>query len=516
MTPLFPYLNNLSAILYLQIHMLSSPKVNRLAITVIAGFCLALPFIFTPLWWLVILGLALTIHSIVKSRSYKEALLIGWFLGTAKSLGGFYFIWATFPLTGISIGSPILEWLSVCLYWLSSALFMGGGGVLLGVCLYWLSKNKPLLISIIFPLLLVTTEVVGSFLVSIVFLGPGVFLNIYLANGYSGILMSHLSAFYPFVRLTGVYGLSFLTGTFGVLLYNLMFGDYKTRRNTAMILLGFVVVIYFLYLSYSPIPYTKTGERYLAIDTDFPTRAVIKEQGLDIDKSKELIEAVTTAYKYNPDVILLPEDARLINAFGSEEKTLAFLQTISEDVRPLVVDSARTEVANNTHSYLRAFYYDTEGVQIYKKDKQYLISGGEYISYLFNGVMLLLGQEELVKVTSKDLNYIPGPMKGYEDFPEDFPAIIFCFESSSAFAANQNNQLGNVVLHPLSHSNFHTPELLWYQLDALLRTQAIWSGKVIISATNMAQSKIYYPDGRIETGKVLDKKPLWQLISYDI
>ena len=277
-----------------------------------------------------------------------------------------------------------------------------------------------------------------------------------------------------------------------------------------------MVVIYVLYLSYSPSSYVKTGERYLAIDTDFPTRAVMKEQNLSIDKRKELTEAVVTAYQHNPDVILLPEDARLINIFGSEKETLTFLQSIPADTKPLVVDSARVEIDDNSYSYLRAFYFDTENDQVYKKDKQYLISGGEYISYLFRGILSSIGQGELLKAAGKDMNYVPGPFNSYNDFPDNFPAIIFCFESSSAFAAKENDQLGNVILHPLSHSNFHTPELLWYQLDALLRTQAIWSGKVIISATNMAQSKIYYPDGRIETGEVVNKNPLWHLVIYDI
>ncbi len=254
----------------------------------------------------------------------------------------------------------------------------------------------------------------------------------------------------------------------------------------------------------------------MAIDTDFPTRAVIKEQGLDINKGRELTAAIVAAYQHNPDVILLPEDARLVNIIGSEQETLAFLQSINEDTKPLVIDSARTEIDNNTHSYLRAFYYDTTTGQVYKKDKQYLISGGEYISYLFRGVLTALGQGELLKSAAQDMNYVPGPLNSYDSFPNDFPAIIFCFESSSAFAANENSQLGNVILHPLSHSNFHTPELLWHQLDALLRTQAIWSGKVIISATNMAQSKIYYPDGHIGTGEVLDRSLLWRIIGYDI
>ena len=496
--------------------MLSSLKINRLVITLTAGFCLALPFIFTSLWWLVIPGLALAIHSIVSSQSYKEAVLIGWILGTAKSLGGFYFIWATFPLTGIVMESLVLEWLCVFLFWISSALFMGGGGAVLGIGLYQISKYKPVFVSLAFPFLLVVAEVIGSFFVSIVFLGPGAFLNIYLANGYSGILLAHLPAFYPFISLTGVYGLSFIAGIFGVLLYHLIFGDSLTRRNVVMLLLAFVTIIYIFYLSYSPAPYKKTGEKYIAIDTDFPTRTVLREQGLYINRNGELTEAITSAYQYDPDVILLPEDARLTNLIGSEQKTLTFLQSVSEDTKPLVVDSSRTEIDNNTYSYLRAFYYDTESGQVYKKDKQYLISGGEYISYLFRGLLSAIGQGELLKSAAEDMNYVPGPLNSYQGFPDDFPAIIFCFESSSAFAVNENNQLGNVILHPLSHSNFHTPELLWYQLDALLRTQAIWNGKVIISATNMAQSKIYYPDGRIETGNVLVKTSLWQLISYDI
>ncbi|MEX2341282.1 MAG: hypothetical protein WD605_03115 [Candidatus Paceibacterota bacterium] len=494
-------------------------RVNRLVVLLSAGLCLALPFIFTFLWWLVIPGLALAIHSIINCRNYIQAVSVGWFLGIAKSLGGFYFIWATFPLTGVASGNPILEWLSVGLFWVSTSVFMGIGGVVLGIGLHWLSEHKPILIPFIFPFLLILAEVVGSFFASIIFLGPGAFLNIYLAHGYVGILLSHLPILYPFVRLAGVYGLIFVAAVFGILFYRLFFEENLTRKTSVLALLSVSVIIYVLYLSYSPIPYVKNESRYLAIDTYFSMGVAAEEQNLLVDANKELLDAVVTAFKYNPDVILLPEDARLIDAVGSEQKTLAFLQSISSDTKPLVVDSARIEVNNNTHSYLRAFYYDTQGSQIYKKDKQYLIAEGEYISYLFSTVLSLLGQDQLLRSASEHMNYIPGPIKSYDSFPDDFPAVIFCFESSSALSAklpDKNNRLGNVILHPVSHSNFHTPELFWYQLDALLRTQAIWSGKVIISATNMAQSKIYYPDGRIETGDILDKSSLWQLVGYEL
>lgn len=499
--------------------MSDSLRVNRLAILLGAGFCLALPFIFTSLWWLVIPGLALAIHSLINCRNYIEAVSIGWFLGIAKSLGGFYFIWATFPLTGVVLGNPVLEWLSVGLFWVSTAVFMGIGGVVLGVGLHWLSQHKPILVLITFPFLLILAEVVGSLFASIIFLGPGAFLNIYLAHGYVGIPLSHLSILYPFVRLAGVYGLIFVTAVFGILLYRLIFGDHLTRKTAVAMMLAVTVIIYILYLSYPPISYVKNGTRYVAVDTYFATGVTKKEQNLLVDFSKELTDAVVTAYKYNPDVILLPEDARLTDIFGSDQKTLTFLQNISVDTKPLVIDSARVEVGDNRYSYQRAFYYDTQAGQIYKKDKQYLIAEGEYISYLFRNVLSWLGQDQLLKSASRHMNYVPGPIKDYDNFPDNFPPIIFCFESSSALPAklsDKNDRLRNVILHPVSHSNFHNPKLFWYQLDALLRTQAVWSGKVIISATNMAQSKIYYPDGRIETGDVLTKTSLWKLIGYDL
>lgn len=499
--------------------MSDSSSINRVIVLLGAGICLALPFIFTSLWWLIIPGIALAIHSIINCGSYIEAVSVGWLLGTAKALGGFYFIWSTFPLTGVAVGNLLLEWLSVGLFWLSTAAFMGVGGVALAVGLYWLSQRKPILIPFAFPFLLILAEVVGSLFASIIFLGPGAFLNIYLAHGYVGIPLAHLDVLYPFVRQAGIYGLVFVAAVLGVLVHRLVFGDTNDRKRMVGATLGVLACIYLLAVAFPATVHIKTGSHYMAIDTYFPTRAVIAKEGLDIDKNKEMTEAVTKAFEYEPDVILLSEDVRLINAFGTDQKTLEFLQSIATSSKPIVVDSSRIDINNNAYAYQRAFYYDLENNQIYKKDKQYLIAQGEYISYLFRGVFLLFGQHELLKSAAQNMNYVAGPIKSYKDFPSNFPAIIFCFESSTGLAAKllgKEDNLGDVVLHPVSHSNFHSPELFWYQLDALLRTQAIWSAKTIISATNMAQSKAYYPDGRIETGNVLAEAPFWRLVSYEL
>ena len=52
---------------------------------------------------------------------------------------------------------------------------------------------------------------------------------------------------------------------------------------------------------------------------------------------------------------------------------------------------------------------------------------------------------------------------------------------------------------------------MWYQLDAMLTVQSVWNNVPIVSATNMAESKLYLPNGEMRTGQVLASHSLWSL-----
>ncbi len=212
---------------------------------------------------------------------------------------------------------------------------------------------------------------------------------------------------------------------------------------------------------------------------------------------------------------MLPEDSRITTYLGGEENALELLkERIEGDV--LIVDTARVDQSDR--AILRAFYYDLGKSKVYKTDKQFLTPQGEYITYAFIVVSKLLGRGEQLEYVLKNQNYAPGEIDDYQDFPKDVPGLLFCFESSSLHGLSRVADLNeeNLVLHPVSHSRFHSSKILWFQLDSMLRVQAVYTKKAVVSAGNMTLSKIYASDGRISSGKKILETEFFDLIEYNL
>jgi apolipoprotein N-acyltransferase len=168
-------------------------------------------------------------------------------------------------------------------------------------------------------------------------------------------------------------------------------------------------------------------------------------------------------------------------------------------------------------AYVRASIFDGSRHAVYSYDKQYLVPQGEYVPYLYAGVLRLLGLGDVVERLKKDSAYQPGiltPANGV--VPADIPGVLFCFESVRPDGVISLQRLGAVpfVVHPLSHGWFHQPEQLWHQLDTMLRIQSRYSGVPIVSAGNMVSGKLYLPNGQIETGEVVHAGDGWLLRKF--
>lgn len=482
----------------------------------LSGLCFFLTSLEASFWFFVLPGFAFLLYQLTEAKKYKVALLYGLVIGTIKTAGAVMWIWSVYPLDGMPFTGKFIQVFLIALNWFSTSVAIGLGISLTAIVFVYLNRIKPLLALIMFPFVWCLGEVAGSLLVSLWFLGPGAYPNIYFAHSYVGLSISQLAIFYPWVKFGGLYALSVFASVFGVIFYLLVFSR-EISRKKAVICLFIVLAILWCVYAISPNGNKDIDSdlRIIAIDTHFTIPLVNSLEGSEI-KAEEVQRAVATALLYRPDIILLPEDARFTNSFPSPQGALDFLVS-HYDTNTVIVDSARFK-SREGRTYLRGFYYDLGAREVYSIDKQYLNAQGEYLTYGFVGLLKLLRQEEALQKILKDKNYEPGPMNGYEEFPSYLPGIMFCSESSSVLAgkfagAKRDN---SIILHPVSHSWFHKPYTLWYQLDSLLRAKAIWSNKTIISATNMAESKIYYPNGLIFKGNAILKTRYWDIVAYNL
>lgn len=485
----------------------------RWFVWLLSGLCLALISVNQVFWWLAFLGLFLFIYAITRALSWHEAALGGLLVGTLKAMGGYAWGWSAYPMVWVTLGK-LGQILLISAYWLSTSSFAGLGIAAATVLLFLIWQKNRIFFFALIPVLWLAGEILGSFTASIILLGPNVPLNSDVVHGYVGIALANISLFYPFSSITGIYGLTVVVvalSAFGYFVWTHAAWGW-TRKVFWYGYCATALLIFYVIFPTTPLPAVE--KTIVAIDTRFSVNLLHGPDGEKIKASNE-ITAVLAAAKTAPDIILLPEDARLTDYLGGTEAALTWLDSrIDTDV--VVVDSVRVE--DEEGAVLRAVYYDLGKQAVYMTDKQFLIPQGEYITYPFILGLKLLGRDEDWSKILNNQNYHPGKQAGYDKFPADIPGVLFCSESSyiGGISRIANLRESPVVLHVISHARFNDPDILWYQLDAMIRTQAIYTKKIVISSGNVTPSKLYGPDGRIVRGEVILSTEFFDLVEYNL
>lgn len=481
----------------------------------LASSCFFLVPIIETLWWLFLPGIVLLLVGLHLAKSRQEAFFGSLLTAAMKAAGASAWVWSTYPFVWLDLEPGFVQLLIIGAYWLIVSVFFGLG-LALAWCAYYELGTKfagAFWLAPAFAGLWVIGEVLGSLSFSVFTLGPGSYINAYFSFGYLGYSVSHLAALYPLAVWGGVYLLTLAAALFGALVYfALVRANARPRYFWTLFLLAAGVLVWRAFTpaqTYQPI-----GQTIIAIDTNFDTPFVRAEGGQKA-KTLALLPAISLALVYEPDFILLPEDARLTLNFGGSEAVLDYLSQFKKDV--YLVDTSRFEDERGL-IIERGFYYSLADGRVYETDKQYLTPQGEYIPHIIAVLLSLFGHKEFLKEMESDQNYHPGNLKGHQGFPEELPGILFCSESVSPLSVRQiaKERGAPFVLHPISHGRFHEPEILWRQLGEMLRVQSIWNNKVIVEAANMARGRIFYPDGSTGGGRVLAGSAKWRLVEYGL
>lgn len=479
-----------------------------------AGICLAFALADLNWWWLSVPGLLGLFLAVTSARSLKGALLGGVLTGTIAGLGAISWFWAAYPVVWLQLEPGLFHILLVVFYWLNVALFVGYGSFFFTGSLYLLYRRFGLAAFYFAPFLWVLNELFGSLTFSLLSYGPGAYLNFYFSFHYLGYLVAHVEWLKPLAALFGVYGLSFFVALNATLGFLLIEGLYR-RAALAWFLVEILILLVINNMGLVIAAPAETGTAVLAVDTKFSSTFMTRPDAWDI-RYRELGVAVYTALQQPVDIILLPEDARLTKAFSGTEallKELMDLPRATPDI--LLVDSARISISDDD-SILRAFYYDLAREKVYEVDKQYLVPQGEFVPYLASAFFTTIQLQATLDRLEKNQNYRPGPLDSYASLPEKLPGILFCFESISPVGVwkVQKERSTPFVLHPISHAWFHQTTKLQRKLDVMLSVQALWNRTAIVSAGNMAESKLYGSDGSVKGGQVVAESEFWTLRRY--
>lgn len=447
------------------------------------GVCIGTPFVFPPLIPIAYVGYFLLwrLIYIVPQSTLPSLLSIVFGL---KALLALSWVWSTVPISWLPGLTLTTQVVAVLLYWITAAIWLASAGIILALFIALLRRWPSELSVYGVPLAVVIAEYLGSIVFSVMTIGPGGTISGGLSFGHTGYLFPWL---YPFALWGGVYAV----GVFGLVAISVCHHSYHTKHWQSAIVTVMLLAGLFGYSLYD-----------LPAATTLPVIALVQTDSLPRERISNLEPLVTTALNTGADYVLLPEDSRYFTeGYQVEQVGPATAVEVWRRTHPtttaMVIDSGRITLTPWEVAVQRAFLWST--TTIYNADKSYLVPQGEYMPSLYTFVLRILGLGRVADTLQATINYVPGTAVIPPDAPRTVPNILFCFESVSPLAAKrlQVERSSDFMVHPMSHSWFHQPVVLWQQLETMLRFQSVYAQVPIVSVGNDVRGLVYLPNGQV-------------------
>lgn len=479
----------------------------------VVGILLGVGFVVPVLWVLGLVGGAGFLFLLNKSQSKKSLFLGALWAWTIKYLFAISWFWSTYPIEWLPVELDKAQLLVIFVYWSTTAFWLGFGALPM-VGLFLLGKkyfkNEQLKFWLLLPLVWLSGEILGAYIFSIISMGEGGIITSAFSFGYSGYLLVEHNLLSLFGNFYGVYGLSFLFALLSLFIIKFVKSVSSSYRYTLGILLASLSLT-------SGVQFVAGEARFsehykiLIIDTHFPINSLRNRQDDTLVKD-ELALAMGFALEYEPDYIVLPEDSRFFNQSKDPSLEKSFFQFQYNHPKTIIVDSGPISVDGS--GILQAFVYDGLNNKYYQPQKNYLVPQGEFMPYLSTKIFRLLGYSEIMDSLSSKISFDVGKNKTQSDLEKEVPGVLFCFESVSPFGVRKLlNERPNMpfVAHPVSHAWFHESEVLWNQLDSMLKIQAMWNDSYIVSAGNHVSGRVVIPNGQMKTPQTIRRGEFWEI-----
>lgn len=451
----------------------------------LTGLFLGSAFVWPVLVPLAVLPIVFAMYLMERvEASFLPATLM--LLFGAKSLIALSWFWSAYPISWLFALAPSTQLIAIFFYWTTAALWLSSAGLI--VALLW--RYCPASFRRYFlPIIWVVSEYLGAVIFSIFTSGPGS----YITGAFS---FGHVGYLFPYVAPLALWGGVYVVGLIGLIVVVALY-DYLMTKQWVRLVAVLCAVVGVMVVTYSYLTPAQSLPRIVAIDTDFS--ATTDEE----TRKLALAEMVEAARQLTPNYIVLPEDSRYLNAYQAEQvgagAAIEAWQILNATNTAMMVDSSRTTDEITGHIVQRAYLWGTSSV-IFTADKQYLVPQGEYMPSLYALVLRLAGLGLVADTLAETINYTASSRVVDRAASPSVPNILFCFESVSPLAAKKlvTNRSSDFIIHPMSHSWFNEPVIVWRQLETMLRYQAVYARTPIISVGNEVRGQIYQPDGTIE------------------
>ena len=465
---------------------------------IVSGLLLGVGFSINELWFVGLVGAVLFIQQFIESPLSKQFFFGIILAAFTKFLFPMAKFWAVYPITFLPIDIGSIQILLIFIYWFTSALWLSAGILVLMVLkLVWVKFCQQIpQYYLLVPLVLAwpLAEIVGSWMFSVMMIGPGGYLTSAYSFGYSGYLLAEHNLFLGMARWGGVYLLSVLFITIAVGGWLLI--RFRQPVYSAATL---AVIVASASRSWWYADHQQDSQEFYevaVVDTSFKSRG--GEPGARFAQQEALRDAVTSALREQPQYVILPEGAEFFNSDSTTLENRTYVNQIATNTDAMIIDSRSTYQADNL--VLESYIFESNTNDVTTVDKRYLVPQGEYMPYVYGQLFRLVGQGALVDYVADNLSYRVGNNTHQGRLTPDTPAILFCFESVNPQGVQmilQEHPQAPFVAHIVSHAWFNESEMFWDQLDTMLQVQAVWNQTYIVSSTNLGRSRAYTPQGSV-------------------
>lgn len=481
---------------------------------VFTGLLLGVGFVVPFLWPLGLGGGAYFLFLLQQKSSLRQRVFGAWTAWTIKSAFSVGWFWSTYPIEWLPLDFGQIQIPLLFFSWFMTAVCLGSGAVVLVLIVELLRKQTDLkpwaYYILIYPLLWIIGESLGSLAFSAFWYGPGGTLNTSFSFGYVGYLLAGHEVLLQVARLAGVFSLSYLF----VLLVGVVLWVSQQSKRVQYAGVTALIVVYLVGL----IPVLKmvtdnptTGYKVIVVDTEMGSRLHDTKEG-DGEIRVALAEAAAIALSEEPDYVVFPEDSRFFDQSRPASSVKSLFKVQYNDPQIVLIDSSRATYGGETVQ--QAFVYNGPEDSTERFHKRYLVPQGEFFPSIYSYIFKRSGFGESLEYLSQSISYRVGPWTDQGRASANVPGILFCFES---FAPQGVRQLTReradmpFVVHIASHAWFHEPYTLWSQMESMMRVQAVWNQQYLVSAGNMMSGKLYAPKGSIIEMDTIAKGELWEL-----
>ncbi|MEX2340790.1 MAG: apolipoprotein N-acyltransferase, partial [Candidatus Paceibacterota bacterium] len=465
-----------------------------------AAILLGVGFVLPPLYPAAFFGVGLFVLVSIKSTSKTSAFWQGWSTGFIFYLLVFANIAASlFPIAWIGIENPVFQWLIIVSAWtlVSAAMAISYG--ILGWLIhtvgakYWYSL-------VIIPFLWVASENLSAWIFSLITIGEGTLFGGHFTLGFVGYLLAENLALLQVASLGGVYALTFLLVSIGVLVakwWESLTDRQKELRGLAVALfIGFILIldpVYSIFLSRAAGEEPSNDALKVAVISRYVPPSLDKGDEYWDQRYDELGALISQLQ--NIDLLVFPETSAFLQgkSYG-EDQTSAILRGLGSD-NLLAIDSQDVHVADDSLRSVATFF---SAAKTSTGGKQFLLPFGEYLPYIYVWPMRLLGQGELLNKVQSLRGYQPGVNNINPTISDTSVAVRFCDEVLSPTLYRKQVKNGaNVLVNISSLSWFHGSLPVYKQLQNIAKVRAVENGRWYIQSGNMAPAFILDHHGRV-------------------